>query len=106
MEQAYRHLDADLRPTDEVVMVRKQYGVEKRIKKHRVNEWDCRPINRRLVDPNTARGSREALLMLEQVKIANANSAVNAAQTISQKSKANQNKLLIEKYGSSCFIQR
>ena len=51
-------------------------GVENRLKKHRVNEWDCHPINRRLVDPYTARSLREVLLMLEQVKIANANSAL------------------------------
>jgi len=100
-----RHLGADPRPTDEIQLSKKQYGVEKRVKKHRVNEWDCRPINRRLVDPNTARNLREALLSIEKIKVANANNAVSAAQTSSQKRKANQNKLLIETYGTSCYLQ-
>jgi len=100
-----RHLGADPRPTDEVQLSKKQYGVEKRVKKHRVNEWDCRPINRRLVNPNTARNLREALLNIEKIKIASANNAVSAAQTSSQKRKATQNKLLIERYGTSCYLQ-
>ena len=97
-----RHLGADPKRIDEVQLVWKLYGVEKRLKKHQVNEWDCRPINRRLIDPNVARNLREALSITEQVKIAKANNAISTAQTTSQKRKANQSKLLLEKYGSSC----
>jgi len=98
-----RHLGADPRPTDEVQLSKKQYGAEKRLKKHRVNEWDCRPINRRLVDPNTARSLREALLNIEKMKISSANNAVFAAQTSSQKRNAIQSKLLLKRYGTSRY---
>ena len=100
-----RKLDADPQPTDSVQLVRKQYVTEKRPKKHRVNEWDCRPINRRLVDPNVARNLRECLSRIEQTKVAAANHAISVAQTFSERRKANQAKLLLEKYGSSCFLQ-
>ena len=82
-----------------------QYGIEKRPKKHRVNEWDCRPINMRLVDPNVARNLRESLSRIEHTKVVAANHAVSVAQTSSERRKANQAKLLLEKYGSSCFLQ-
>jgi len=100
-----RHLGADPRPTDDIQLTKKQYGVEKRLKKHRVNEWDYRPLNRRLVDPNTARRLREALLNMEKIKMTSANNAVSAAQTSSQKRKAIQSKLLLERYGTSCYLQ-
>ena len=61
--------------------------------------------NRRIVDPNMARNLKEALLIAEQVKIAKASNAVFTAQSSSQKRKANQSKLLLEKYGSSCYLQ-
>ena len=66
---------------------------------------DCRPINRKLVDPNVSRNLTEALSNTEQIKIAKANNAISTAQTSSQKRKANQSKLLLEKYGSSCYLQ-
>lgn len=100
-----RKLDADPRQTDDVQLVRKQYGVEKRPKKHRVNECDCHFINRRLVDPNIARNLGESLLSIEQTKVAAANHAISIAQTPSERRKANQTKLLLDKYGSSCYLQ-
>ena len=48
-----RNLDA--RPTDNVKLVKHEHGVEKRVKIHRVNEWDCRLVCRRIVDSNKAR---------------------------------------------------
>jgi len=57
------------------------------------------------VDPNTARSLREALLKTQEMKITSANNAVTAAQTSSQRKKAIQSKLLLERYGTSCYLQ-
>ena len=39
-------------PTDEVIVSKKEYGIDKRLKVHHVNSWDCRPLLKRIVDPN------------------------------------------------------
>ena len=70
-----------------------------------MNEWDCHPINRRVVDPNVARNLREYLSRIEQTKVAAANHVISIAQTSLERRKANQVKLLLEKYGSSRFLQ-
>ena len=100
-----KKLDADPRAIDNVQLIRKQYGVSKRLKAHRINEWDCRPVNRRIVDPNKARKLREALFSIEQTKMVAANHAVTVAQTTPEMKKATQTKSLLERYGSSCFLQ-
>ena len=41
-------------PTEEVKLTKHVYGVEKRAKLHSVNQWDCRPVSRRIVNPNKA----------------------------------------------------
>jgi len=82
-----------------VQRIRKQYGISKRIKAHRINEWDCRPVHRRLVDP---RNLRESLIIIGQDKISAANLDASAAVTFTEKKKA---KSLLETYGSSCFLQ-
>ena len=83
-----RKLDAEPRTTDSVQLVKMQYGVVKRPKAHRINEWDCRPVSRKIVDPNKARKLRENLFSIEQNKIAAANHAACVAQTTSEKKKA------------------
>ena len=54
---------------------------------------------------NVARNLREYLSRIEQTKVAAANHAISVAQTSSERRKANQAKLLLEKYGSLCFLQ-
>ena len=91
-----KKLDADPKPIDSVQLIKKQYGVIKRLKLHRINKSDCRPLNRRLVDPNKARNLRETLLKTEQNKIAAAHHAAGVAQTNSEKKKATRTKLMLE----------
>ena len=98
-----RNLDA--RPTDNVKLVKHEYGVEKRVKIHRVNEWDCRPVCRRIVDPNKARTLREVLSAIQQNRMAAADVAVLSAQTTAEKRKAARTRCMLEKYGASCFVQ-
>ena len=86
-------------------LIRKQYGISKRIKAHTINEWDCRPVHRRLVDPNRARNLRESLSIIGQDKISAANLDASAALTFAEKKKATRTKSLLETYGSSCFLQ-
>ena len=100
-----KKLDAEPRATDSIQLIRKQYGVTKRPKAHRINEWDCRPVNTKIVDPNKARNLRETLLSIEQSKIVAANYVASVAQTASEKKKATQMKSLLQRYGSSCFLQ-
>ena len=100
-----KKVDADPKPIDSVELIKKQYGVTKRAKNHRINEWDCRPVHRRLVDPNKARNLRESLVGIEQDKISAANHDANAAVTTSERKKATRTKLMLERYGSSCFLQ-
>ena len=42
---------------------------------------------------------------IEQTKVAAADHSISVAQTSSERRKATQVKLLLEKYGSSCFLQ-
>ena len=101
-----RKRNVDARPTDEVKLSKQVYGVEKRPKLHSVNEWDCRPVSRRIINPNKPRMLRERLLnIIEQCKAITANVALLSATTESEKKKANQQKCMIEKYGTSCFLQ-
>ena len=97
-----RKRNVDARPTDENKQV---YGVEKRSKLHSVNEWDHRPVSRRIINPNKPRMLRERLNIIEQYKASIANVDLLSATTESEKKKANQHKCMIEKYGTSCFLQ-
>ena len=93
-----RHRNIEPKPIDDVHLVRKEYGTEKRMKAYRINEWDCRP---RIIDPNKPRNLRKALSHIEQMKIASANYALSLAKTPAQKKKAAQTKSLLERYSSS-----
>jgi len=89
------------KPIDDVHLV-KEYGVEKRMKTYRINEWDCRPEHRRIVDPNKARNLRKELFnILSKRKLI----VLCMAQTPAQKKKAALDKSLLERYSSSCCLQ-
>ena len=81
------------------------YGIDKRPKLHSINEWDCRPLSRRSVDPGKICSLRQRLFIIEQYKKSAANSALLSAATDTEKRKASQEKCVIEKYGTSCFLQ-
>lgn len=56
-----RKQNVDAQPTNEVMPTKKVYGVEKRAKIYSVHEWDCRPISKRIVNPNKGRCLRKCL---------------------------------------------
>ena len=95
----------EARPIDDVKLTKEHYGVKKNLKIHRVNKWDCRPLSRRIVNPNRIRKLHERLSTVEQNKIMTINTAIYEAETSKEKEKAMQGKLLLTKYGSSCFMQ-
>jgi len=100
-----RKKNVEARPTDDVVLRKMEYGVEKRPKVHRVNTWDCRPVSKRIVDPNRSRRLKRRLSLLEQCKIETADKALLCASSEGEKKKAVQAKSLLCQYGSSCFLQ-
>lgn len=100
-----RRSNVNARPTDEVRLSKHEFGVAKRPKLHSVNDWDCRPVFRRIVDPNKSRVLREWLDIIGQYKVNAANAAYDSATNDSEKKKAYQRKCMIKKYGTSCFLQ-
>ena len=74
-------------------------------KLHTINEWDCRPVSRRIINPNKARNLRERLCAIQKEKVEAADKAVHLAGTVSELKKAVQNKLLINMYGTSGYLQ-
>ena len=46
-----RNKKVDARPTNLVTLTEVVYGVEKRPKLHKINEWDCRPTPTRIAQP-------------------------------------------------------
>ena len=97
--------NVDPHPTDEVKLTKHVYGVEKRAKLHSVNQWDCHPISRRIVNPNKARSLRERLRVVQQSKADAAEAVLVSATNESEKKKAYRSKCMIERYGTSCFLQ-
>jgi len=93
------------RPIDEVKLTKHEYGVEKPVKLHTVNQWDCRPVSRRIVNPNKARSLRERLCVVQQSKADAAGAALVSATNEAEKKKAYRRKCMIEKYGTCCFLQ-
>ena len=90
--------NVDPRPTDEVKLTKHVYGVEKRTKLHSVNQWDCRPVSRRIVYPNKARSLRERLCVVQQSKADAVEAALVSATNESEKKKAYRSKCMIERY--------
>ena len=57
------------------------------------------------MDPNKVRLLRQRLFVIEQYKTSAANAALLSATTDSEKRKSTEEKCMIEKYGTSCFLQ-
>jgi len=95
----------DARPTNLVMLVKKVYGIEKRPKVCRVNQWDCRPTSSRKAHPDRKENLRKRLLKIEQAKTEAAASAVDSAISTTEKRRANEAQSMILKYGTSCFLQ-
>lgn len=57
------------------------------------------------MDPNRVHLLRQRLFVIEQYKTSAANAALLSATTDSEKRKATEEKCMIEKYGTSCFLQ-
>ena len=100
-----RKQDADARPTDEVRLEKKAYGVEKRAKLNRINKWDFRPTSKRIIDPNKARKIAERLHAIQQQKVDDAETALLKATTVSEVKKVFQAKASLRRYGTSGFLQ-
>ena len=100
-----RSMKVDARPTDLVRLTKKVYGVEKRPKLCSVNNWDCRPTSRRVLQPEQKANLWNRLVKLDQSKKAASTCAILTATNDASKKKAvaTQSKLL--RYGTSCFIQ-
>ena len=93
------------RPSDSVVLTRKVFGVQKRPKVIIINNWDCRPTCRRIVDPNKAHRLRERLCSIQNKKMEKADEAVYSARTVSEIKKALQAKSMLKMYGTSGYLQ-
>ena len=62
-------------------------------------------MSRRIIDPNKVRKLKESLSHKHQNKINVANYANSVAKAIAEKKRANQTKLLLDRYRSSCYLQ-
>ena len=93
------------RPTDSVTLTKKVFGVQKRPKVLTINDWDCRPTCRRIVDPNKARHLRERLCAIQNKKIETADEAVYSAKTVCELKKALQARSMLKMYGTSGYLQ-
>ena len=91
-----RMRNAVSRPTDSVTLTKKVFGVQKRPKVLTINDWDCRPTCRRIVDPNKARHLRECLCAIQNKKIETADEAVYSAKTVCKLKKALQARLMLK----------
>ena len=65
---------------------------------HHVNKWDCRPLSRRIIDPNKVRRLKEQLSAIEESKIASINNTVQEAKTPAEKKRATQAKSLLTNF--------
>ena len=79
--------------------------MKKRAKLHRINEWDCRPISKRIIDPNKARKFTERLQTIHQQKLDATDTALLKATTVSELKKAFQTKSTPKRHGTSGYLQ-
>ena len=100
-----RNKKVDVRPTNLVMLTKKVYGVEKRPKLCKVNQWDCRPTSRRVAHPERKINLRNRLARIKQMKTEAATHAVSAAVSDSEKKKAVEAQSMLFRYGTSCFLQ-
>ena len=70
------------------MLTKKVYGIEKRAKVCRINQWDCRPTSSKKLHPDRKEKLRSRLLRLEQVKSEAAASGVDSAISVSEKRNA------------------
>ena len=72
-----------------ISLTKEQYGLQKRYKIHHVNKWDCRPLSRRIIDPNKVRNNylplKKARLLLLIIQF--------RRQNTSRKEKSNTSKI-------------
>ena len=54
------------RPTDKVKLKKIMYDIERRPKLHSIDEWDCRPLLKGIIDPNKAQNLRDRLTSMQQ----------------------------------------
>ena len=97
-----RNRHVKVRPTDNVNLIKEQYGSQKRLKIHHVNKWDCHC--RKIIDPNKVRRLGERLFTIEQSKLASINDVLQQAKTPVEKKGAAQARSQLTKYGSSWFF--
>ena len=95
----------DARPTKLVTLTKKVYGVEKRPKLCRVNQWDCRPTSRRTAHPERRTSLVNRLSQIHQMKTEAASHAVSSAVSDGDKKKASKTQSMLFSYGTSCFLQ-
>ena len=98
-----RKLDADPQPTDTGQLVRKQYGIEKT-----QSEWMGLSSYQQKVGWCKCSKELEGMLVQNWANQSCSSQScycISVAQTFSERRKANQAKLLLEKYGYSCFLQ-
>jgi len=100
-----RKRNVEPRPTDDVSLTKEQYATKKKLKIQHVNKWDCRPLSRRIVNPDKIRNFHKQLATIEQNKIMTLNDVICVTASSKEKKRATEAKLQLTKYGSSCFMQ-
>ena len=66
-----------------------------------MNEWDCWPVSKRIIDPNKACRFVECLHRIQQDKV---DTAIFTATTVSEIKKAFQAKAMLSRYGTSGYL--
>ena len=88
-----RKRNVEARPTDDVKLTKEQYGVKKKLKIHRVNKWDCRPLSRGIVNLDKVRNLHEWLSIIEQKKIMTIDNDICEAEMPKEKEKGHTSKV-------------
>jgi len=88
--------------TDDVNLVKHQYGVEKRARDKMINHWDCQPVTRRIIDPIKSRVLQTVLSKIPKQKLAAASKVVDLETTEAEKKKPT---VKDNKYRLLCFVQ-
>ena len=96
------------RPTEQVVIEMKQYGVKKRKKLQHIHRWDCRPVDQRITNPNKVRQYRQRLQSMLEGKLQELDETlmdvIDEEKKSSSTKKAAQQRSELRRYGSSCFL--
>jgi len=100
-----RKKKVDACPTNLASLTKSVYGVEKRPKVYKINDWDCRPTSRRIAQPAQKANLWNRLMALDQLKKDAATSAVHSATNNAERKKAIALQSVLNKYRTSCFLQ-